>query len=470
MEKTEIKNVISCIVSPDKMSVRLILAVDADFIDNLHIGDVLNELDRLEVTHGIEEAVIEGTIEFYNEYTEEEDVVIAKGTSPQHGTVGRVQCLLKKPEMNIDVGAKGSINFRDINTITRIAKGHPLYRITPPEPGIDGKDVFGNPVKPREYDRVYFPGIENTETDKNNPNLLVSTIDGSVIFTRDGIKISKCHMVSGNVDYSTGNIKYDGPVKIRGDVKSGFKVQAKDSVEVDGTVEDATIITEGDVTVKCGFVGTGKGLIKAGGEVRVGFVRNQKIESRGSIYVAKEALDSKLYSKSKIFVASKGLALAGGYAFAIEGMELAALGSETEVKTEIQVGSDPKIKAAIEAIDGNIELLSKKGAVLESQLKEIERSKKKSKDLFEKLIEKMEKVMEAKMNIEMKVSELKEKKGFIEREEGICANPILKVYGTVYPGIALSFHNFKRLIDEKTNRKMFYLDKGDIRDSVITAE
>ncbi len=464
----ETESVISCIVEKDKMSTRLILKPQVDPEHKLAIGEVKEELKKAGVEYGIEEGVIEGAVEFYNEYKDEEDVIVAKGSPPQHGTTGKTEYLVKRPQMDVKVNDDGSMNFREVNTITRIVKGQPVVRITPPQPGEDGRDVFNHPVKAREYEKTRLPVIKNTEVHPQDPDMLVSSIDGCVVFKKNSIELTNYRIVRGNVDYSSGNIKFDGPVKITGDVKAGFEVHSKSCIEINGTVEDATITTDGDVCVKGGFVGTGKGSICAKGDVRLRFVRNQTVKAGGSIVVAKEALESKLYARRKIYVAGKGLGIAGGYAFAIEGMELSALGSETEVKTEIQVGSDPKIKDTIDALMKEIEDLSTRSSLLQKQLTEIEMAKKKSKNLFERLIEKMEKVMEAKMNLDMKTEELKKKKRTIEQEMPVCLQPIIRVQGEIFPGVYLSFHSFKRIINDKKHRKIFYLEKGDIRDTVTT--
>ncbi len=464
----ETESVMSCRVSPDKLSANLILKPQVDPLHNLTCGEIKNELKRIGVSYGIEEAILEGAVEFYNEYKDEEDVIIAKGQPPKHGKAGKAGYLVKRPQMNVAINSDGSMNFREVNTITRISKGQPVYHVLPPVPGVDGMDVYGKPIKAREYDQTQLPVIKNTEKNPAKPNQLVSTLDGCVVFKENSIELTKYHIIRGNVDFSSGNVRFDGPIKVTGDVKAGFEVHSKGCIEIDGTVEDALITTDGDVCVKGGFVGTGKGAIRAKGDVRLRFVRNQSVEAGESIIVAKEALDCKLSARRKIYVAGKGLGLAGGYAFAIEGMELSALGSETEVKTEIQVGSDPKIKDAIDALMSEIEQFNTKSVLLQKQLMEIEMAKKKSKNLFERLIEKMEKVMEVKMTLDMKIEELKKKKLMLEQDMPVCLQPIVRIQGETYPGVLMSFHSFKRIISEKKHRKMYYLEKGDIRDTVTS--
>ena len=129
---------------------------------------------------------------------------------------------------------------------------------------------------------------------------MVSQIDGCVSFKRNTVELSSLLEIPGDVDFSTGNIRFEGSVKIHGDVRSGFEVSADGSIEIDGAVENAILRAKGDITVKGGFVGTGKGLIQSDENVTVGYVRNQQIECNGSIFIRKEAVSCRLSSHDKI--------------------------------------------------------------------------------------------------------------------------------------------------------------------------
>ena len=102
-------------------------------------------------------------------------------------------------------------------------------------------------------------------------------------------------------------------------------------------------------------------------------------------------------------------------------MELSALGNESEGKTEIRLGTDPKIKETIETISARIKQLKTKGSYFASKLKEIEMSQAKSKGLFEKLIEKMENIMEAQTTLDINIGKLEQAKKSIEKTNKIIS-------------------------------------------------
>ncbi|MCD8491911.1 MAG: FapA family protein [Geovibrio sp.] len=57
------------------------------------------------------------------------------------------------------------------------------------------------------------------------------------------------------MDYSTGNIVFNGVVHIRGDVLSGFSVKAEKDIMVEGIVQDATMVAGGSIVIKTGIKG-----------------------------------------------------------------------------------------------------------------------------------------------------------------------------------------------------------------------
>ncbi|MCB9206893.1 MAG: DUF342 domain-containing protein [Ignavibacteriales bacterium] len=72
-------------------------------------------------------------------------------------------------------------------------------------------------------------------------------------------------------------------------------------------VGDAVIESGKNITIRGGFLGKGKGVIKAEGDVELKFVENQKVFTRGSLTIGKEALNAQLFVKNSIL--TKGSAV-----------------------------------------------------------------------------------------------------------------------------------------------------------------
>ena len=85
--------------------------------------------------------------------------------------------------------------------------------------------------------------------DEEDENLVRASADGEILVKNGVLHVSQIHTVKGDIDYSTGNLKFNGSIKIGGTVKAGFEVIAEGSVEINGNVEDAKILAGGDVVV-----------------------------------------------------------------------------------------------------------------------------------------------------------------------------------------------------------------------------
>ena len=456
-------------VSPDNQAVFLTLLENPVSEKRPCAADVMREIKSHGITFGVNQDIIDITLEFYLEHgVGEENLVIAEGKKPVPGENGRIEYLVKEPVVELSPAADGSIDYREFNSISAVKKGQPIARNVPPGQGIDGIDVLGKVITAKPGLAAKFPQIQNTEPDKCDPSLLVSKIDGCVLFKAGVIEITECHEVRGNVDFSTGNIRFNGSVRIQGDVKSGFQVEASGSVTVGGVVEDATIIAGGDVIVKSGFIGTGKGSIVSGHDVKLGFVRNQKVVAEGTISVEKEAIDASFHANKSIVVRRNGLGLAGGNSYAKESMVLSKLGTEAEVKTEVRLGNDPVLARQIDELKSRLRDLSQKSAHYASQLREIENSKKKSKELFTALIDKMENVMDIKTKVDIEADIARKSLAALEVRCMPCACPVLKVAGDVFPGIVLVINDVRHIIDRPLKRRLFVLEHGAIRDSHLS--
>jgi uncharacterized protein len=453
----------------DNQAVYLTLREDPQTTPHVTSSDVLNELASRGVTYGIKQDIIEITLEFYMQHgIGEENLLIAEGKPAVPGENGRIEYLVKEAVVDLRPMPDGSIDYRETNSMTKVKKGQPVARCVSPSSGIDGMDVLGKVSWAKHGQPAQFPKIANTEIDRNDPALLVSTIDGCVVFKGNSIEITACCDIRGNVDFSTGNVRFEGSVNIGGDVKSGFEVVAAGSVTVHGVVEDATIRAGGDVIVKSGFIGSGKGLITSGHDVKLGFIRNQKVVAEGTISVEKEALDASLHANKAIIVRGSGLGLAGGRAFAKEAMVLSKLGTEAEIKTELRLGNDPELARQIEELKSRLADLSQKSAYFASQLREIENSKKKSKDLFTALIDKMEKVMDQKTNIDIEAEKVQKQLDALVAGCKPSACPVLKVLGNVFPGTVLVINDVRRVIDQPLKRRLFEVERGTVGDSYLS--
>lgn len=238
------------------------------------INEIEEFLREKGIVHGIMNEVIQHII---SNPKYDKDYTIAYGTPPGIGEDAKI-VFREIIEKEIENKETSKIDMKEVSELVIVNKGDELAEIIPPTKGEDGKNVkggiveglLGKELKLRLGKNVY---IEN--------NKIISKMDGKFITTQDKsgeiyIDVLDEHKINGNVDYSTGNVRFPGKLYISGDVKAGFVVEARDYLEIKGVVESATVICEGDAYI-FGVKGAGKGFVKAK-NLKCNYIENSFVE------------------------------------------------------------------------------------------------------------------------------------------------------------------------------------------------
>lgn len=177
-----------------------------------------------------------------------------------------------------------------------------------------------------------------------------------------GVMEETPQVIAGNIDHSTGNIDARGALVIQGDVLAGFSVRTHGALEILGNVEDATLDVEGDLAIRHGFTGSGKGKITASGTVTLSHVRNQTVVAGKDVIIGTECVNATIHAGGCIS-APRAL-ISGGKLDAMTEIEVGELGIADDVSAKIRVGKRARI---IE----HLGILDKELANAERQLREV---------------------------------------------------------------------------------------------------
>ncbi len=199
---------------------------------------------------------------------------LASPTLPQKGDNGSIEELidLKLKPGKISDEKTGQIDYHDLGfSDTLIHAGETLIVITSATPGIDGLDIFKQPIKAQPGNAVKIPTYDKkTISCENVPEtgqtLLKASITGFLYKDFDrGYFIDK-DVLAEQVDFTTGNIEVqnfeqiDSSIKVSGrqdimhnTVKPGFTLKAKEII-IEGNVGRDAVI-EGDKIIITGIVG-----------------------------------------------------------------------------------------------------------------------------------------------------------------------------------------------------------------------
>jgi uncharacterized protein len=324
------------------------------------------------VTVGIKNETIDALFESFDEGKfPREPVAVAEGIAPIHGVNGKVDYLFNTatslaPKVNPD----GSVDYKSVDIIISVPKGKELAKMLPPTRGTPGRTIFGEPIPCKDGVPGILPIGPNTEPSPTDDDLLIASTDGIVRFTGAYVEICEGFIIQGDVDFATGNIKYDKSVIVGGDIKAGFSVECGGDLQVSGIIEDSAVTVGGNVLCKQGFVGQGKGVIEAKGDVNLGFIMNQTVKSRKSVNIAKEAINSTIYARHTITVHGKPLSIAGGTFVAREAIAVFTVGNHSGVRTNLEVGLDFSLEEELKKNDEMVaDLGPKRQKLIESAAK-----------------------------------------------------------------------------------------------------
>jgi len=421
---------------------------ESDFIDE----DAKNFLHDNGIVYGILEEEIEN---IFSRKIYDQPVLVARGKEVVDDKDGEIKYLFEtmtKPSMD----ENGNIDYKELNLIKNVLQDEKLAEIIPPVPGETGYTVFGEEIPLKKGEQPDLPLGKNTKPDPNNPNILVSEIDGCVRLKGTTVEVDPVFVVKENVDYSTGNISIKGSIVINGDVKSGFKVKAKGDVQINGVLEDGIVEAGGNVLLKNGFIGKGTGQIIARGDVTVKFCENETVIADGDIHISDYAMNSRIQTKSQLFVKDKNGLILGGESYAVKGIEANVVGNKSYNPTKLYVGVDNVTKLYLEK---NIKKLEE----IETILNKLSRRKLVKKELPEhmhKMIGRLNQITRDKKEENIKLTEDMKK---IADNADELKKSVLKIHTIVYPGTWITiFDNILEVTEPKKAIRYNYSEEDII--------
>ena len=309
-----------------------------------------------------EKGIIHGVLEDELEAALAEEVVddrvIARGTEPTQGVDAKFESLVPEiKDRRPHVDEHDIADYRDLEGFVTIKQGDALMRRTPAAPGEDGMDIRGGTVVGKTGKDIPFaPGLKGTATHPEDGNLLVSTIAGQPVLVRpNGVFVDPTITVP-QVNVATGNVKFEGALHVKGDVKSGMKIQVSSDVIVDGVVESAEIDAGGDVVVKGGVIGSGESCasgdaprarICCKGTLRARFLENVQVRAGIDIVIDEFSMHSELFAQNQVVVGKHGTQkghIRGGRVSASNLVKAAVIGTPNGITTRVQVGLDASIQ------------------------------------------------------------------------------------------------------------------------------
>lgn len=282
-------------------------------------------------------------------------VVIAEGTPAHHGANGRIEWL---PEYDPDHRAKPNLhdedtvaaNYYELSAFHVVEAGVHIATIHPPEKGRPGLDVYGQPTMARDGE-PYELSVDDSVSIESGGRI-ISKIAGLIVFENDALHIEPTLRVDGNVDFTSGNVHFNGDVFVKGDVCDQFEIDATGHVEVHGLIEGAHIRCDGALHALGGIAGKEQAFLEVGGTLEARYLSGATGFTKGDLTVARDIVTSRLVVHGQLHADA---AVVTGAELTIAGAaRIGVLGSPAGIATTVRLGFVPKLSDLINQIGPTI--------------------------------------------------------------------------------------------------------------------
>ncbi|MGE4319578.1 MAG: DUF342 domain-containing protein [Deferribacterales bacterium] len=391
-----------------------------------------------------------------------EDILVAEGMPKEDGEDAWIRLHFEIEERRPKELASGSVDYREINHIITAEENQMLISYHPETKGTDGMKVTGEKIPAVKGKKLVIHKGKNVHYDEERQGF-IATEGGHVIFQNNRLSVNPIYSVSGDVDYSVGNITFDGTVSVSGDVLSGFSINAKNII-VWGVVRDACLTAKDDITVKTGIKSSGKCVVKAGHEVFAGFIENAEVYADNAINIKYHCLNSKLYCKGFIETHSSDGTISGGEIHAYSFVRARKIGLDQCPVFKIFIGVKHDLQQKLNELMANKDKLEK---ILKDTDDQIRKLAKMNPDI--KKAPKLKSIITSRNLLYNKYQHTDEK---IEQLINTSMHPMpyIRADETVYDGAVLVFYGTEKHIGAPTGPAKFVFNKGTGKIEQIEAD
>lgn len=283
-----------------------------------------------------------------------EGLVVAEGAQPKNGADCRFEILYSQDNADHPrLYSNGRADMHELEHFVVVKNGDPLMKRIPATKGTPGSDVLGKPIQCKPgRDQTFAAKLPGAEIASYNANLLIAAIGGQPQKVDRGVTVKPLLQVP-TVDITTGNIHFEGSVKVTGHVVAGTTVSATEDIIVSGTVEGASLIAGKDIQVGQGIIGRREiredngalsphaSRIMCGGSLSARFIEKAFVEAGRDVNVATLIMHAEVRAGDNLTVGDKHSAkghIVNGVFKAGKLIEAKVLGSLGEVPTVLEVG------------------------------------------------------------------------------------------------------------------------------------
>ncbi|MCF7801459.1 MAG: FapA family protein [Candidatus Marinimicrobia bacterium] len=426
-------------LTPDKMEARLTISVTGDnFPTREAIQDLLQQAG---VILGVDDQTL--------------DTILKQGKPVENRIVARGKPAVSSTDTKIiwyvshhgnqasDIDANQRIDYKSREEFEFVKKGSELASLLPPENAAWGKTVTGEPASPLPPNLDKILG-ENLEISPDGLSLL-ATKDGYVLWRGERISVNDIFTFDGDVDFHTGNIRFNGSIQINGDVKSGFRVEATGDIHIKGSVDAATIYSsEGDIVITQGVLGKQRAKLLAEGSIYCGFIQDASVVARRDVTVQGYVINSQISAGGKVHLTGNPALIRGGEVFAEDGIEADEVGAERVIPTRIGLTNAELREATQEqdALRDQLELFRKEFNLIDKKIDFLRLLQQRVGNLTPAKQKELKDALVKKVEYEQRITQLTDEiRARFEKAREFHPQKLIRVHQHLYRGVTITIGN-----------------------------
>ena len=262
---------------------------------------IIRELKEKNILQGIKNKTIEKMIAEKIYY---EPLIIASGKETVQGRDGFPELLFLPEKLRPAPGTK--VNLREVPVLQKVQEGQELIRIEKATMGEDGYTITGKLISSTPGKQYRIRPGRNTRYNPEGTHI-IATKSGVVCINNDNISVEKLKVIE-KVDASTGHVRFDGIVSIRGNVSDRCSVEAV-RIDIGGSVGKARLRSIGEIRVSQGLKGA---VVQCGSTLLANNMTDTQASVGDHAMIDEFVVNSKIYCGSTLEILSANGYVSGG--------------------------------------------------------------------------------------------------------------------------------------------------------------
>ncbi|MCI9447017.1 MAG: DUF342 domain-containing protein [Lachnospiraceae bacterium] len=352
-------------VSQDKMEAYVTLEKGCGKTKN----DIMRLLAKENVIFGIKQNEIEKHLKESDKATNR--FLAAQGIRPERGRDGYYEFFFRTGIPQIPaIREDGSIDYQNTVYFEQVKAGQVIAVYHEAQPGIGGRTVEGT--------ELFAQGGHEKQLLKGRGFLLSQdkktyvARESGKIELKDGRITIEPLLVVDEVTISTGNLRFNGSIWVRGNVGSGVVIQTKDDLIIEGNVEAAHLQSGKNIVIKNGVSGGGLAMIESAGDIHGKFFEGATLTANEGIY-ANYVMNSNLIAGKEIVISGTKGAIIGGNAAAVNKIEAHHIGNRAGLLTNISLGISQAMIQKEEEAEIKLKKFQSELAIFEEAYKKLQK-------------------------------------------------------------------------------------------------